>query len=402
MAKRETKKSDVGFEKDILAVIHLDPKYQNAEVQLSKALIDKADDYKRVTDSIKHTIDNIFENYLNIGNDLNKVESEKLYILGDYANIIDYAMSEFDLSETTIRNVMNIVKRFCDVHGSLKEEYKGLKFSHLVELLPLSDEDLSKFEPKELTVKKIRNIKVQKQIEKKVNEFFEDGFYLKCVNLIKEYDYAKFLASDEFELEVSFEDKKYEFGDTYFGISTNFKLQHKKQKKLKSEFKLDYKSWGFKLSETRGWKSSNEIESEKDIIEFLEGHLLSNLKDLMNPKDTSDLSKENVEPKYEKLSEYTEKLHVTSFSNMFYKMFHEMHQKSQTDNFFIKNNYGESTIYLYKNEPLSRDVKPDFKVKNYQDFFKFELLNKDDKTIISGEMIFNDFMKTIPEILQGK
>lgn len=64
---------------------------------------------------------------------------------------------EFGLDKSQVSRLMNVVDEFC-IDKKLKDEWKDYRWSHLVEMLPLSPEERSKVLPS-WTVRQIRDLK---------------------------------------------------------------------------------------------------------------------------------------------------------------------------------------------------------------------------------------------------
>lgn len=130
---------------------------------------------------IKEKVDGVFSNYILIGHYLNKLILNDLYKEGKYNSIYDLGKSEFNLSETTIKNSMGVASKYCNEDGSIKDDYKHYNFSALVELLPIDNEKvLTEFKP-EMTVKQIRDVKKSDKvvkakgtIQKTIKEYEDD------------------------------------------------------------------------------------------------------------------------------------------------------------------------------------------------------------------------------------
>lgn len=141
-------------------------------------------EYEKIKGYIKSNINNIFNNYLEIGGRLRKIKDNNLFLLQDYKNIYEFAANEFELSETTVKNLININFRFCNnsVDGEyvyyLGEKYKDFSYSQLVELLSVPEEQSLVYLPT-MSVKEIRDMKkIEAKIEKNIKEFIR-----KCVDI---------------------------------------------------------------------------------------------------------------------------------------------------------------------------------------------------------------------------
>lgn len=155
-------------------------------------------DYASCTSDISYNIDNIFENYLDIGRLLNTVKRDKLYLANEYKNVYDYAAKEFDLSKTTTKNVISIFVRFChEDTATLLEKYKGFTFSNLTELLSVSDEDIANFAPS-MTTKAVRSKKLELTVNKNVKKLFSSkaGDFPAIIGIVSEFNWKAFLDNE--------------------------------------------------------------------------------------------------------------------------------------------------------------------------------------------------------------
>lgn len=158
--------------------------------------------FVKINESISQSLKDIVINFLSIGKLLNIVKDNKLFVILNYSNIYDYSMDQYSLSRTTVKNLINVYNRFCEVGEmdpskdtyylnsvNLKKEFKEYNYSQLVELLPLSDEEIKDYSPSQ-SVKEIRNNKLISYITKNLNdnEKLIDGTKLKfAVDLIISY-----------------------------------------------------------------------------------------------------------------------------------------------------------------------------------------------------------------------
>ena len=74
------------------------------DFNLTHDLVKQNYDYNELTETIKDSIANIFDNYLSIGLSLKIMKEQKLYLANDYKSIIEYANKEFNyqLQQQTI------------------------------------------------------------------------------------------------------------------------------------------------------------------------------------------------------------------------------------------------------------------------------------------------------------
>lgn len=80
-------------------------------------------------------------------------------------NIYEFAQLKFNLSKTTVIALMSVCREFGECMTRVKSEYADYKYSQLVEMLPLSEEQRKLCNPKK-TIKEIRELKkVQKPLK---------------------------------------------------------------------------------------------------------------------------------------------------------------------------------------------------------------------------------------------
>ena len=79
-------------------------------------------------------------------------------------DIFELSQQEFNLCKTTVKNVIGVATRFGYLFTSIKDEFKEYNYSQLVEMLPLSDEQIKLVSP-DMTQQEIRALK-KAQIKK--------------------------------------------------------------------------------------------------------------------------------------------------------------------------------------------------------------------------------------------
>lgn len=142
---------------------------------------------------VKGLLDDTIENYLKIGYLLCCLDENLLKKMG-YENIYEFSKENFDLGVTSTKNFINVYRRFAITDSDenaesaifhvnrieLKEEYNDYSLSQLVELLPVADSDLDKYNP-DMTTKEIRLLKKQSQLTD-----YEQNFYALVEKRFKE------------------------------------------------------------------------------------------------------------------------------------------------------------------------------------------------------------------------
>ena len=109
---------------------------------------------EQATEEIKSCIKNIRQNFFKLGIMLSAIkDSEDIKTIFNWKlgreckNVYEYAEQEFKLSKSTTANLMGIVKRFGNLNKSLKKEYEPYLYTQLVEMLPLTAEQLELVSP---------------------------------------------------------------------------------------------------------------------------------------------------------------------------------------------------------------------------------------------------------------
>ena len=97
-------------------------------------------------------------------------------------DIFELAQQEFNLCKTTVKNVIGVATRFGYLFQQVKEEYKEYNYSQLVEMLPLSDEQLKLVSPA-MTQQEIRALKKVQKEKSQLTDLIGTGLQndpLKC------------------------------------------------------------------------------------------------------------------------------------------------------------------------------------------------------------------------------
>ena len=86
-----------------------------------------------------------------------------------YKDVYKFASKHFGLISTSVKNMIGVVTKFCEEpdksgYPILKEEFKDFKCTQLVELVPVSNEQLAIF-TKNMTIKEIRESKKQLSLD---------------------------------------------------------------------------------------------------------------------------------------------------------------------------------------------------------------------------------------------
>lgn len=108
------------------------------------------DEYQKITTRIKENLAGIVDRFVYVGWLLNKIVKTEGYKQGGYKTIADYAKAELgNMSADTVSRFINVFKTYGagEETPELKEEYRAYKYSMLVEMLQLSDQDKALISP---------------------------------------------------------------------------------------------------------------------------------------------------------------------------------------------------------------------------------------------------------------
>lgn len=114
------------------------------------------------TKRIREACDNIRNEYVYIGFQLNELNGSELF-QHEAITIAEYAEMEFGFKKSLTYSMMKVAARFATTESPytcIDSSYKGYSFSQLVELLSVPDEQIVNYNP-ELTVKEIKELKKQ-------------------------------------------------------------------------------------------------------------------------------------------------------------------------------------------------------------------------------------------------
>lgn len=116
--------------------------------------------YRDSVDIIKDESIKVQKSFVKIGWYLKHIRDDKLYQEDGYANIYECAADLFGYSQSSVSRFINICEKFSKDHNSpeLDTQYAGFDKSQMIEMLPLSPDELGKVTP-DMTVAQIRDIK---------------------------------------------------------------------------------------------------------------------------------------------------------------------------------------------------------------------------------------------------
>lgn len=108
------------------------------------------------TSKINEATQQIKNNYIYIGFLLNELSRSEQFSHEPYT-IVEYAENEFGFSKSLTYSMMKVAERFCD-GMFISDGFKNYGYSQLVELLPVSDNDLIEFDS-DMSVREIKEKK---------------------------------------------------------------------------------------------------------------------------------------------------------------------------------------------------------------------------------------------------
>ncbi len=289
--------------------------------------------YQSCIDSISDSITSVAESFVSIGRDLSMIKKDKLYTIDGYKDIYEFAKAKFGFGNTSTKNFINVYTKFGDTEASyacLKDEYEKYSLSQLIELLPVSDEDIKKYTPDQ-TVTQIREVKkisqMSDQDDKYIKEFNKMAEkvrsmfveYLKLDSITSEVSYNEndMRYEDLFSFKFLDEEYKYEFKLSVGNCALNFTVDYADKwrsgciyvyddhfttllEKVKKGFKYFVESAETRKKEKEDKKL--EIAKEKKECKVLESCKLKNnqartdfVEDLNNWNLLSDLPEVNIQ-----------------------------------------------------------------------------------------------------------
>lgn len=233
-----------------------------------------ATQYKNITNTIQDKVNDIFSNYLWIGTNLKSIDDEKLYQLEEYESIYDYAYQKFNLSQTTVHNIMSIATKFSDGNGRLLNQFKDYTFSTLVELLSVNELDLDKYSPV-MTVKEIRSKKLEQKINQMINLSTSPiGSVSQVIERVKAYPIHTDLNNLDARLTYEIQKENYEQNpkEWYkrYSFSVTFTIENIQLRIKTFKFVLTISEDGFMLStDTQGFWERRKVIELPDVDKFM-------------------------------------------------------------------------------------------------------------------------------------
>lgn len=148
------------------------------------------DDYQQSKKEIRENIGGIVKSFVRIGWNLTKIANSQAYKMDGYSTIAEFAKAEYDMNPSGVSRFMKVYETY-SVEGDnpeLKEEYRDFKFTQLVDMLQLPEEDRELIRP-EMSREGIRELnRFNKESEnnpenltawmKETEDVVEKGIYL--------------------------------------------------------------------------------------------------------------------------------------------------------------------------------------------------------------------------------
>lgn len=140
--------------------------------------------------SLADELNSVSMSYIKVGFYLYKMKQDICFGDIGYNDVYEFASEHFGLGSTSVKNMIGVVTKFCDEpdksgYPKLKEEFKDFKYTQLVELMPVANEELAIF-TKDMTIKEIRESKKQLSLDKWLGQN-ETEFINNCELLLKNY-----------------------------------------------------------------------------------------------------------------------------------------------------------------------------------------------------------------------
>lgn len=136
--------------------------------------------YEDSLEIIKDESLKIQKSFVKIGWYLKHIRDEELYKADGYENIYACAAEQLGYAQSTVSRLINICERFSKDHNSpeLDEKYSGFDKSQMIEMLPMTPEQIEKVTP-DMTVKQIREVNKETKAVKEPSDKDICDFYWK-------------------------------------------------------------------------------------------------------------------------------------------------------------------------------------------------------------------------------
>lgn len=236
--------------------------------------------YQDSVDVIKEESVKIQKSFVKIGWYLKHIQDNELYREDGYANINECAVEQFGYSQSTVSRFIGICEKFSKNHNSpeLDEKYSGFDKSQMIEMLPMSQEQLEEVKP-EMTVRQIRDIKESgKPKEKKIRKAEEEEEKDVPGQTSIEEDFPEYLPEHEEQVERDPDEENesaedgvvdgvYKEIEPFPQKDTQPELPVLKNSEQRKEWLKNYKDWGL-------WYRDDNIDVNYYKFDFKDGSRL--------------------------------------------------------------------------------------------------------------------------------
>ena len=341
--------------------------------------------YEKSYSDMKTYIKSIFDNYLKIGKILNDLKQSEAFLCAEYSNIYEYAKNEFNLSATTVKNLISIFNKFCviDKYNSpvLNDEFKEFNYSQLVELVSVDNLEIDNFKSN-MSVKVIRE---NKNKIKLFNKFTSAS--TSELDLIRNYINDKFVDfKNKFNIEINYDEKI----KTYllkFILNLDNKLNYKfdiayKISSYNFEFGKIFYSYSYLLN-IPGLSYSNYFDDYSNCFKFIDlyynaviNKINENLivDEVHDNEEKKGISEGNITSSEEKINDNIP-TEVVLYDNIY-----------DFNSFISELMVFEDENYVFFNSNLFLDISSKLNLRNC----KFEIIDLNDNYF---KIYFNDNIK---------
>ena len=109
------------------------------------------DDYIQCKNEIKTELGGIVKSFVRIGWQLSRIDRSEAYKNDGYNSIAEFAKTEYGMNPSGVSRFIKVYEKYSEDGDTpaLKEQYKEFKFTQLVEMLQLPEEDRQIFHPED-------------------------------------------------------------------------------------------------------------------------------------------------------------------------------------------------------------------------------------------------------------
>lgn len=337
------------------------------------------DEYKDIIDEIIKVSESAISNFLNLGRLFKKVKVNNLYLLEEYKDVYEFAFDKFGYKETSVKNFINVFEKYADDPDELeykcdiKKEFENYSFTSLVELLPVSNEEIQANYSPEMKVKEIRETKVVSQLTEELKRRIEK--YNHVIDILKK-------EVDSFHEELGKEILKYKRTDNNMTIN-NFRLRSTFEYSWRSFYVDSTKEDELLLDYSKSKDLSDEeiIQKFKEFLQKVKSLYEANSKDAEEKKEKKELEKQKKQLPYVDASFSTLIYGDTEEKKLYSMIVYLEYMILLSD----KSVYNQNLIH-YKNDPIYEHeiIYKDLSIgwfgyntETKETYFKFKLTHED-------------------------